>query len=130
MLYLAVAIDTLHALLMVGWIVGLPLLFWRRWPKVSFVYCIFSIAFIIVNQVSHYTLGECVFTTIADWFYAHAGHNAPDEWFTVRMSRLVFGVVPSHRGIKVATEILIGISAVGGMLLFFKRKVHATRKEN
>lgn len=129
MLYIAVAIDMLHALLMVAWIVGLPLLFWRGLPRVSFVYCIFSIVFIIVNQVSHYTLGECVFTTIANWFYSQAGHGAPDEWFTVRMTHLIFGVVPSHRGIKVATEVLIGISAVGGMLTFFRRKVNARRKE-
>lgn len=129
MLYLAVAIDVFHALLMVGWIMGLPLLFWRSWPKISFAYCIFSIIFIIVNQVSHYTLGECVLTTIANWFYSQAGHGAPAEWFTVRMAHLVFGVVPSHRGIKVATEILIGISAVGGVLTFFRRKVHARGKE-
>lgn len=130
MLYLAVAIDVFHAALMVGWIVGIPLLFWRWYPKLSLVYCIYCVFFIIINQVSHYMLGECIFTTIADWCYSRAGHAAPDEWFTVRMSRLVFGVVPSHRGIKVATEFLIGISAIGGVLLFFKRKVHARRKES
>lgn len=129
MLYIAVAIDVIHALLMVAWVVGIPLLFWRRWPKISFWYCIFSIAFIIVNQVSHYTLGECVFTTFANWFYSLAGRGAPDEWFTVRISRMIFGFVPSQRGIKILTEILCGISAFGGILLFWRRKENVAREK-
>lgn len=122
MLYLAVAIDVFHAFLMVAWIGGIPLLFWRRFARVSMLYCLFSVAFIIVNQVSHYTLGECVFTTIANWFYSKSGSGAPNEWFTVRLTRLIFGVVPSHRGIKVATEILIGLSAIGGMYSIYKTR--------
>ena len=122
MLYIAVAIDVLHALIMAAWVVGLPLLFWRRYPKLSLYYCLFSVAFIVVNQVSHYTLGECVFTTIANWFYSKSGSGAPNEWFTVRLSRLVFGVVPTHRGVKVATQIMIGISSVGGIYSIYKAR--------
>ena len=129
MLYLAVMTDAFHALIMALWVVGMPLLFWHRYRKASLVYCIFCVAFIIVNQISHYTLGECIFTTIADWFYRKAGQGAPQEWFTVRASRLVFGLTPSHRGIKTLTEILIGISAVGGIFLFVKRNYYVTRKE-
>lgn len=122
MLYLAVITDAFHALLMAMWVVGLPLMFWHRYRTVSIAYCSFSVAFIIVNQVSHYTLGECIFTTIADWFYHQAGQGAPDEWFTVRASRFIFGLTPSHRGIKILTEILIGFSAMGGIFFYLKRK--------
>ena len=114
MLYLAVITDIIHSLLMLAWMIGLPLLFWHKYAKLSLVYCIFCVTFIIVNQISHYTLGECVFTTIANHFYSAAHHGAPNEWFTVRLTRLVFGLIPTHRSINVATQILIVISAVGG----------------
>lgn len=130
MLYLAVATDVFHAMLMAAWVIGMPLLFWHRYPKASAIYCVFSLLFIIVNQISHYTLGCCVFTTIADWFYRHAGQGAPEEWFTVRLSRFIFGLTPTHRGIKILTEILIGFSAMGGIYLFIRRKHnHVARKE-
>ncbi len=130
MLYLAVLTDVIHAILMVSWVAGMPLLFWHRYKKLSVLYCIFSLCFIAVNQISHYTLGCCVFTTIADWFYHQAGSIAPDEWFTVRASRFIFGLTPSQRGIKILTEILVAFSAVGGIFLYIKRKNnHVARKE-
>lgn len=130
MLYLAVLTDAFHAMLMVGWIVGMPLLFWHRYPKASIAYCLFSLCFIAVNQISHYTLGCCVFTTIADWFYHQAGSSAPDEWFTVRASRFIFGLTPSHRGVKILTEFLVALSAVGGIYVYIRRKKHhVARKE-
>lgn len=121
MLYLAVVTDAFHAFLMAIWVIGLPLLFWHRYRSLSISYCLFSVAFIIVNQISHYTLGCCIFTTIADWFYHQAGQGAPEEWFTVRASQFVFGLTPSHRGIKIATETLIAVSAIGGIFLLYKR---------
>ena len=119
---MAVVTDAFHALLMAMWVIGLPLMFWHRHRTVSVAYCLFSVIFIIVNQVSHYTLGECIFTAIANWFYNRAGHGAPDEWFTVRASRFIFGLTPSHRGVKILTEILIGISAVGGIHFYLRKK--------
>jgi len=118
----AIATDLIHALLMVAWILGLPLLFWHRFPKLSVSYCVFSLAFIIVNQASQYFLGECVFTTIAVWLYTHTNVGAPQEWFTVRLAQAIFGLIPTHRSIKLLTEILIGVSAVGGIYSLFGRK--------
>lgn len=126
MIYLqvAIAIDFLHALLMVVWVVGLPLLFWHRFPKLSLAYCAFSLAFIIVNQASQYFLGECIFTTLAGWLYAHTDAGAPQEWFTVRLALAIFGLIPTHRSIKLLTEILIGVSAIGGIYhSLFRRKI-------
>jgi hypothetical protein len=124
MIYLqaAIAIDFIHALLMVMWVFGMPLLFWHRYPKVSMAYCWFSLAFIIVNQASQYFLHECVFTTIAGWLYAHTSASVSDEWFAVRIPKAVFGFVPTHRSIKLLTEILIGVSAIGGIYSLFRRK--------
>jgi len=122
MLYLAVAIDVLHAMLMVAWVLGIPLLFWHRYKKLSMAYAIFSLAFVIVNQVSHYTLGVCIFTTIADFFYRQAGQVAPEEWFTVRLSKWIFGLTPTQRSVKMATEFLICLSALGGMYFLFRKK--------
>lgn len=132
MLYLAIATNVFHALLMVAWIVGIPLLFWRGLPRLSVAYCIFSILFIIVNQVSHYTLGVCIFTTIATWFYNQAGMTVSGEWFAIRISQMVFGATPSHRGITIITQVLIAIGAVGGIHYFYRgRKNNVTgRKEN
>lgn len=129
MLYLAIATDVLHALLMLSWILGLPLLFWHRYPKLSLAYCIYCISFIIVNQVSHYTLGCCIFTTIADWFYAHAGQTMSDEWFAVRASQFVFGLAPSHRGIKMATEAVIVLAAIGQIYFYTKGKISHVRRQ-
>lgn len=121
MIYLAVATDLLHAMLMVAWVVGIPLLFWHRFPKLSMAYCSFSLAFIIINQASQYFLGECIFTTIAGWLYAHAGARVNQEWFTVRLAQAIFGLIPTHRSIKLLTEILIGVSAVGGIFIVYSK---------
>ncbi len=113
---LASAVDAMHALLMVLWVVGMPLLFWHRWPRVTRVYGVFAIGFIIVNVLSQWLLNECVLTTLARFLWQHSS-GAPaahvDEWFTVRFSELVFHMTPSHASVKVATEILIFVSAVG-----------------
>jgi hypothetical protein len=101
---------------------GIPLLFWRRYPKLSLGYCIYSIAFIIVNQVSHFTIDECIFTTLTGWLYSKAGQTAPDEWFTVRISRFIFGLAPTHWWINIVTEVLVAITAMGQIYTFYKSR--------
>jgi hypothetical protein len=111
-------VDLAHATLMALWVVGLPLLFVRRWPRISQVYALFAIAYILVNQVSYYLLGECILTTLsrAAWeraAIAIGAHSPTREWFTVRLAQAVFGLSPSHRSIKLMSEALIFITAVG-----------------
>jgi hypothetical protein len=109
-------IDLLHALLMVAWVVGLPLLFWRRFPRATRLYAAYSVAFVVINQVSRLVLGECVLTTLARWFWERGGappRSAPNEWFTVRLAMAVFHLTPSHRAITVLSELLVGVTAVG-----------------
>jgi hypothetical protein len=111
---LGAAVDAVHALLMALWILGLPLLFWHRWPKLSITYGIYAVAFVIVTRVSHYVLGECFLTTVARRFWTTAAVGSEtDEWFTVRFARLIFGMTPSHRAVAVASEVLVLVTAVG-----------------
>jgi hypothetical protein len=123
--YLAVSIDVFHALVMMFWIIGLPLLFWHKFPKLTIYYCFFGILFVIVNQISHYTLGECILTTLSKWCWNHteANHPSTQEWFSVRFANFIFGLTPSHRDIKVFSEIIILISIVGNLYLFYKQKL-------
>jgi uncharacterized protein (DUF2267 family) len=110
--------DVLHAALMAAWVLGLPLLYWHRWPHLSRAFAIYAIAFVVVNQVSQLVLGECFLTTLARMGWQHEPGwqgrvHASGEWFTVRLAYAVFRLTPSHRSIKVATEALILVTAVG-----------------
>lgn len=120
--YIAVFIDVLHALAMLFWILGLPLLFWHRLPRLTIGYACYAVVFIIINQISHYTLGECVLTTIARWFSQHSGqHASTEQWFSIRFAKLIFGLTPTHRDVKIAGELMIAVCAVGGLYSAYKK---------
>ena len=109
-------VDFLHALLMVAWVAGLPLLFWHRYPRLTRWYAVYAVVFIVLNQASRLFLGECFLTTIARFLWEHGGappRTAPGEWFTVRLAMMVFHLTPSHRSIKLLSELLILVTAVG-----------------
>jgi len=118
-------VDFLHALLMVAWVAGLPLLFWHRSPRATRWYAIYAVAFIVLNQASRLVLGHCFLTSLASWLWEHGGappRSAPDEWFTVRVATAVFHLTPSHRSITLISEVLIGVTAIG--MLWSLRRVH------
>jgi len=50
---------------MLAWGLGLPLLFWHRWPRISRAQAWFVIGFVGTSLLSQPTLGECVLTTLA-----------------------------------------------------------------
>jgi len=114
---LGACIDLLHALFMAAWVLALPLLFWHRWPRLTQAYALYAIAFIVANQLSQAFLGECFLTTLARASWRGAlgadGSAASDEWFTVRIAQAIFRLTPSHRAIKLASEGLILLTAVG-----------------
>ena len=116
-------VDFVHALLMVAWVAGLPLLFWHRYPRATRWYAIYAVAFIALNQASHLFLGHCFLTSLASWLWEHGGappQRAPDEWLTVRVAMAVFHLTPSHRAINLLAEALILVTALG-MLLAMRR---------
>jgi hypothetical protein len=120
---LALAIDFVHALAIFLWVVGLPLLVWHRWPRLSRAYAIYAVAFVVVNLGSRWLLGECILSTVARWVWVE-GQPPPDygEWFTVRFSRAVFGASPSHGDIVVATKALIFVTALGVLVSLRKSR--------
>lgn len=127
---LAAYVDFFHAALMAAWVLGLPLLFVRRWTAWRRAYCVYSVAFIAINLASRALLGECFLTTLsrACWrAAAMRGGRAPvpQDWFTVRLAEAVFRLTPSHRGVKLASEVLIFITALG-VLVSWRRTAKAS----
>jgi hypothetical protein len=116
---LASLVDFFHALVMVAWIAGLPLLFWRRRPALTRAYAVYAVSFIVLSQGSHLLIGECFLTTLSRWLWEHGGaapRVAPEEWFTVRFAMAIFRLTPSHRAIKILGEALILVTAIGMLL--------------
>lgn len=125
----AAALDVLHAIFMVVQVAGLPLLFWHRWPRLTQAYAIYAITFIVLNQLSKFTLGECFLTTLARMLWARAvidPADVPSEWFTVRLAEWVFDLTPSHRAVALAGELLMFVTAIG--VLVWRRNVRHARE--
>jgi hypothetical protein len=114
----AIGVDLVHAVLMVAWFAGLPLLFCRRWPRAARAYAIYAIAFVGSSWLSQRLWGECFVTAIALYCWEHVPSSAPvsNEWFTVRIARTVFHLAPSHRSIVLVSEAMIVATAVGVLL--------------
>ena len=120
-------VDFVHALLMVAWVAGLPLLFSRRYPRAARWYALYAIVFIVLNQASRLFLGECFLTTVSRFFWEHGGappRSAPGEWFTVRVAMAVFHLTPSHRAINALAELLILVTALGMLWSTRHRRRH------
>ncbi len=120
----AAAVDVLHATLMVVWLLGLPLLFWHRFPRVTFLYGVYAVLFVVITRVSHWVGGQCFLTAISAklWRAGASVSSDSDEWFTVRLARFVFGMTPSHRAIAWVSEALIMVTALG--VLFSTSRRH------
>lgn len=123
---LGAIVDAFHALFMAAWFLGLPLLFWRRWPRVSLAYGIYATVFVIASRFSHYAIGECFLTSLSRRFWQTGPPNPEtDEWFTVRFAKMIFGLTPSHRAIAIGSEVLVLITAVGVLVSLH---AHRTRR--
>ena len=121
--------DAVHAVSMAAWILGLPLLFWRRWPRLSLAYSLYAVVFVVANRVSYYVLGECFLTTLARRLWTAGAMDAgTEDWFTVRFAKLVFGLTPSHRAIALASEALIFVTALG-VLISLRSRTRELRRE-
>jgi hypothetical protein len=119
------AIDLFHALAMVLWVLGLPFLFSRRWPRLAMASGIYAISFIVLSQGSKLILGECFLTTLARLAWAKSTSPVdPGEWFTVRIARAVFDLSPARHSITRLSEVLILITATGMLL-----SLHRHRRE-
>ena len=129
---LGATIDFLHASLMAAWVLGLPLLFSSRWPRLSRAYALYAIVFVTINELSLVLLRECFLTTLARMAWQRSdGLTVSHEWFTVRLAKAVFHLTPTHRSIKIMSEAFIFVTACGVAFRGFhgskgdSRKAHA-----
>ena len=112
------AIDVAHALFMAAWVLGLPLLFFPARPWLRRAYALYAVAFIGLNLASRATLGECFLTRLARTCWERAaesgsGVTVSHEWFSVRLAEAVFRMTPTHAGVRMGSEALILVTAIG-----------------
>ena len=126
---LAAIVDAVHAISMVVWVLGVPLLLIHRWPRATRAYAVYSVTFAILSEGSQALGGECFLTSISRWLWQHQTteiRSLPDEWFTVRLAKLVFGFIPTHHAIADASKALIVLIGVG--VLFTMARERARRR--
>jgi hypothetical protein len=118
-------VETIHATFMVAYFVGIPLLFFHRWPRVSRIYAVYEVAFVVFSQGSKLVWGHCFLTPLAGGLWHRSGAAiATNEWFTVRLSNLVFHSAPSHRIISWIGDAFVLVTAIGAVL---RLRSHADR---
>ena len=110
--FLAVAVEFSHGLVMVVWGLGLPLLLWHRFQRLSRLYMWLSLAFVGGSVVSHQLLGECVLTALARSLWQSAGVPADDVPFIVQLTNHVARIRPSARSAVLIWEAAIAIYCV------------------
>lgn len=121
----AAIVDALHALTMAVWVLGLPLLFWHRWPRITRAYAIYAVSFAILSEGSQALGGECFLTSISRWFWSQqttTTRTLPDEWFTVRLAKAVFGFIPTHHAIADASKVLVVLTAAGVLFTMARQR--------
>jgi hypothetical protein len=126
--HVAAIIDAVHALLMVAWVVGLPLLFVHRWERLRRGYALYALTFIVLSKGSHWLLGSCFLTRLSTLLWRSGAidtGDTPETWFTVRFAEAVFHMRPSEDAIVVAWNVLVALSCIG--LLVSLRRTHSAQ---
>jgi hypothetical protein len=113
--FLAAGIELIHGLLMLIWGLGLPLLVWRRFPRLRRGYSWFSLTFVGISLVSHALLGECVLTTWARALWQAGGGYAEKVPFIVTFTNRVAHVRPSTDAAVLVWEVAILLYCVLGL---------------
>jgi hypothetical protein len=105
--FLATALEFVHGALMVLWGLGLPLLLWHRFERLSRLYMWLSLVFVAGSLISHQLLGECVLTTLARELWQGAGMATDNVPFIVRFTNSVARIRPSTRSAVLIWEAAI-----------------------
>ena len=111
--WLAMGVDLVHAASMLVWGLGLPLLFWHRYPRLSRLYVGYALVFLAVSVGSHALLGECVLTTLSRALWQAGGGHRDEVPFVVTLVNAVARVRPSTRAAVLVWELAIAVSALG-----------------
>jgi hypothetical protein len=124
---LAAAVDSLHALAMLAWGLGLPLLVWHRFRWLSRVYMVYAFVFVAVSLVSHLLLGECVLTTLARRLWLLGGGYRDGIPFSALLANTVAGLRPSQREVVLVWEGAILVTSVGSLWCWLRNRRDETR---
>lgn len=116
------AVDLIHAVAMIVWAIGLPLLIWHRYPRLSHAYMWYSLTFIIITLVSHWVLGQCFLTVLARVCWNAAGIERAEVPFTTLLVNKVAGIRPSSRTSVLIWEFAILISCIGNIFFWYNKK--------
>jgi len=119
---LAAAVDFTHALAMLAWGLGLPLLVWHRYERLSRAYMWFAIGFVVISVASNRILGECFLTTLARYFWQTAGGFRDGVPFTVLFANAVAGIRPTAREAVLAWEAAITLTSIGTLWCWRKTR--------
>lgn len=112
---LAGTVELCHGLLMVAWGLGLPLLVWRRFERLSRAYVWFSLSFVLGSLLSSVLLGECVLTTVAHWLWQAGGGHEEKVPFIVTFTNAVASIRPSADSAVLIWKISIGVYCAVGL---------------
>lgn len=119
---LAASVEAVHALSMVVWGVGLPLLFWHRFPRLSELYMLYAVVFVGVSVASHFLWGECALTTLARSLWQRAGGYADDLPFTTQVANTIAGLRPTKREVVLLWEAAVLVTSAGGLWHWFRMR--------
>lgn len=113
--FLAGAVELCHGLLMIAWGLGLPLLVWRRFERLSRAYIWFSLTFVLGSLLSNLLLGECVLTTVAHWLWQASGGHTEKVPFIVTFTNYVARIRPSTDTAVLIWKVAIGLYCIIGL---------------
>jgi hypothetical protein len=117
---LAAITDIVHAGVMLVWGLGLPLLFWHRFLRLSRAYMWFSLVFVVVTAASRVLIGECFLTTIARELWLGGDGFREQMPFTVLLTEWVAGIRPTAREAVLLWEFAVFVSSAGGLWCWYR----------
>jgi hypothetical protein len=127
--FLAAATDVVHVVAMLAWGLGMPLLFWHRFPRLSRGYMWFSMAFVVVSVASRTILGECFLTTIARELWISGGGFRERVPFTVIATEWIAGIRPTTREAVLLWEIAVFATSAGGLWCWYRTSGFGFRQQ-
>ena len=110
---LAAAVELTHGLTMVVWGLGLPLLVWHRWKRLSRAFMWYAIMFVVLSVASNEILGECFLTTLGRHLWLAGGGYRDAVPFTVLFANAVAGIRPTAREAVLAWQVAIVLTSIG-----------------
>lgn len=125
---LAMLVDLTHAAVMLTWGLGLPLLFWHRFERLSHLYTWFAVLFVVSTVASRLTLGECFLTTIARELWHASGGFRERVPFTVVLVNTVAGIRPTDRSVIVLWELAVLGTGLGSLWSWHRAQARRSAK--